>query len=339
MATDGQIYWSDTHQLADYLDNYHAGLDRQLASGVKGTEMISELYVPRSRLAGLHAAVRGDAIECGFDIIYGTVRLIERDHETVLAWAREPWACVVFNLHVDHTPEGIARAGDHFRRLIDRAIEQNGSYYLTYHRWATAAQARHCHPRLVEFLDRKRAYGPRWRVSERLVPASHNASGDSIMRRTTTLLARGCAGVHPRPPGCRWRKACSAEKPKITHELRLRDGSRVYGCIASESDTEVEFETIAGVRLVARRDQIVSLRRAQGRLHNGEFQPADPNNTRLFFGPTGRALPRGQVYLGMYEFVMPFVQVGITDRFSIGGGTPLVFGLGTRIRPAVLDHA
>jgi hypothetical protein len=27
----------------------------------------------------------------------------------------------------------------------------------------------------------------------------------------------------------------------------------------------------------------------------------------------------------MYEFIMPFVQVGVTDRFSIGGGTPLVF--------------
>jgi FAD/FMN-containing dehydrogenase len=160
MASDGQIYWSDTHQLAEYLDNYHEGLDRQLASGVKGTEMISELYVPRSRLPAFMSAVRADAIECGFDIIYGTVRLIEHDHETVLAWAREPWACIVFNLHVDHTPAGIARASDHFRRLIDRAIEQNGSYYLTYHRWATAAQARYCHPRLLEFLERKRACDP-----------------------------------------------------------------------------------------------------------------------------------------------------------------------------------
>ena len=160
MATDGQIYWSDTHQLAEYLDDYHDGVDRQLAARVKGTEMISELYVPRPRLPAFMAAVRADALEHGFDIIYGTVRLIERDHETVLAWAREPWACVVFNLHVDHTPAGIARAVDHFRRLIDRAIEQEGSYYLTYHRWATASQVRHCHPRLPEFCDRKRAHDP-----------------------------------------------------------------------------------------------------------------------------------------------------------------------------------
>ena len=160
MSTDGQIYWSDTHQLAEYRDNYHEDLDRQLAAPVKGTEMISELYVPRRRLPAFMGAVRADATRYGTDIIYGTVRLIERDADTLLAWAREPWACVVFNLHVDHTPAGIAAAADHFRRLIDRAIEHDGSYYLTYHRWATAGQARQCHPRLAEFLERKRRYDP-----------------------------------------------------------------------------------------------------------------------------------------------------------------------------------
>jgi len=115
-------------------------------------------------------------------------------------------------------------------------------------------------------------------------------------------------------------------EPPVTHELRLSDGSRVYGRITSESDTEVVFQTAAGVFLTARRDQIVALRKVDGRMRNGEFQPADPNTTRLFFGPTGRSLAKGQTYLGVYEFVLPFVQVGVTDRFSVGGGTPLVFG-------------
>jgi hypothetical protein len=35
----------------------------------------------------------------------------------------------------------------------------------------------------------------------------------------------------------------------------------------------------------------------------------------------------------VYEFLMPFVQVGVTDRFSIGGGTPLVFGFDEGERP------
>lgn len=110
----------------------------------------------------------------------------------------------------------------------------------------------------------------------------------------------------------------------VTHELRLRDGSRVYGRISSETDSEIVFETASGVMLTARRDQVVSLRKVDGQMRNGEFQPADPNNTRLFFGPTGKSLMKGQSYLGIY-YIVPFFQVGVTDRLSIGGGTPLVF--------------
>jgi FAD/FMN-containing dehydrogenase len=160
MATDGQLYWSDTHQLADYADGYHADLDRDLDAAAKGSEMIGELYVPRAALPEFMRAVRADARQHGIDIIYGTIRIIEEDDQTVLAWARQRWACVVFNLHVDHTPAGIAAAGTHFRLLIERARELGGSYYLTYHRWATAAQALACHPRLPEFIREKRRFDP-----------------------------------------------------------------------------------------------------------------------------------------------------------------------------------
>jgi FAD/FMN-containing dehydrogenase len=119
-ATDGQIYWSDSHQLADYHDGYHAALDRQLQAAPPGSEMITELYVPRHDLPRFMAEVAADFRQHGTPVIYGTVRLIERDAETFLAWAHQPWVCIIFNLHVDHTPDGIERAATAFRRLIDR---------------------------------------------------------------------------------------------------------------------------------------------------------------------------------------------------------------------------
>jgi FAD/FMN-containing dehydrogenase len=131
MATDGQVYWSDTHQLSEYPESYHVNLDAEPGGRVKGSEMITELYVPRPALPEFMHAVRTDARQYGVDIIYGTIRVIENDDETVLAWARQRWACVVFNLHVEHTAEGTAKAAADFRRLIDRAIECGGSYYLT----------------------------------------------------------------------------------------------------------------------------------------------------------------------------------------------------------------
>ena len=117
------------------------------------------------------------------------------------------------------------------------------------------------------------------------------------------------------------------------YELVLRDGSRMYGTIDQEDDTAIVFKTQSGATVNATRSDIVTLKKVSGSLADGDFMPADPNATRLFFAPTGRSLERGQVYLGVYEFVMPFVQVGVTRRFSIGGGTPLVFGFDERDRP------
>jgi hypothetical protein len=60
---------------------------------------------------------------------------------------------------------------------------------------------------------------------------------------------------------------------------------------------------------------------------------AAPNATRLFYGPTARTLPQGQGYVCVYELILPFVQYGVTDRISIGGGTPLWFGFDKGSRP------
>jgi len=148
LATTGQLYRSDAHQLALYDGAYHADVG-------PGSEMISELYVPRALLGDFMAAAAGELRGLEADVIYGTVRLIERDDESVLAWAREPWACVVFNLHVEHTRLGVERAAAAFRRLIDLSLDRGGSFYLTYHRWATREQLETAYPQLCDFLQAK----------------------------------------------------------------------------------------------------------------------------------------------------------------------------------------
>jgi len=116
--------------------------------------------------------------------------------------------------------------------------------------------------------------------------------------------------------------------PDVTQEVRLRDGTSAFGRVEAVDGTRVTFRTLAGATLSIDAADIVSLATVEGRASGTEFWKDDPNPTRLFFGPTGRPLKRGDVYLGVYEVFIPFVQVGITDRFSIGGGTPLVFGGG-----------
>jgi hypothetical protein len=143
------------------------------------------------------------------------------------------------------------------------------------------------------------------------------------MRSTTAalgVLLALAAGAHP------VRAQAAPDPPPVVQELTLNDGSRLYGVVVSRSAEEVVFRTTAGAVLRTPAARVVAIRPAPGRVRDGQFFPDDPNDTRLFFAPTGRALRRGEVYFGVHEILMPMVQVGITNRLSIGGGTPLVFG-------------
>jgi FAD/FMN-containing dehydrogenase len=122
--------------------------------------MITELYVPPARLVDFLEEARDDFRRHHVDLIYGTIRLAERDDESFLPWARDRTACVIFNLHTEHTPAGLIHAADAFRRLIDMASSRGGSYYLTYHRFARRDQVLACHPHFPDMLRAKRRYDP-----------------------------------------------------------------------------------------------------------------------------------------------------------------------------------
>lgn len=160
LSSNEQIYWSDTHQFSLYLDDYHSAIDARLRAGHCGSEMITELYVPRERLVEfMHSA--GEAMRThSADLIYGTIRLIQKDDETFLAWARENFACVIFNLHVEHTGAGITASRRTFLALIDLANAHGGSFFLTYHRYADAGQVSRAYPQFQGFLQAKRRRDP-----------------------------------------------------------------------------------------------------------------------------------------------------------------------------------
>jgi FAD/FMN-containing dehydrogenase len=158
LTTNRQVYWSDEHQMSIYPDYYHREIDRRLKT--KATEAITEIYCERGALERFMVDVAADARRNETEIIYGTVRLIEADRESFLAWAKKPYACVIFNLHVVHTPGGMRRASNAFRRLIDLGIKYGGSYYPTYHKYATRKQVETCYPQFAEFLKLKLKHDP-----------------------------------------------------------------------------------------------------------------------------------------------------------------------------------
>ncbi len=155
LGTSGQIYWSDMHQLSNVFEGYSAAV-----AGNRETEVITEVYVTRNSLIPFMADVRRDFVKHQVDMTYGTIRFVEQDSESFLPWATECSVCIVCNLHVTHTAEGINKARDDFRRIIERVIEHGGRFFLTYHRWATRDQVETCYPKFPAFLKKKLEYDP-----------------------------------------------------------------------------------------------------------------------------------------------------------------------------------
>ena len=155
LSTNGQTYWSDTNQLSPYLPDYAQQIRTQIG-GDESSLIITEIYVPRADLPDFLAQAAELLRSNRTIVIYGTVRLIEKDNESFLAWARKPYACIIFNLLTLHTPTGIQASARAFRGLIDLAIARGGSYYLTYHKFAKREQVMACYPQFKEFLELKR---------------------------------------------------------------------------------------------------------------------------------------------------------------------------------------
>lgn len=107
-------------------------------------------------------------------------------------------------------------------------------------------------------------------------------------------------------------------------EIRLTDGSVLFGRIIEDQGERVVVQTQSGATITLDRAQIASMSVVRGRLVDGQVWPNDPHATRLFFGPTARAIEQGEGYFGVYELFFPFVSYGLTDRFTISAGTPIV---------------
>lgn len=161
-----------------------------------------------------------------------------------------------------------------------------------------------------------------------------------MMLTITTAAGNGAGPLtaqEPRPEGKREAEAASTRPDTTaiasdTVEVRLADGSTLFGRIVEETATTIRLELLGGGTMEIRRDRIQSTRILAGLLVDGEVWRADPNATRLFFGPTGHSLRSGEGYFSVYELVAPFVAVGLGDRFTLAGGTPLIFGGGAEER-------
>ncbi len=105
-------------------------------------------------------------------------------------------------------------------------------------------------------------------------------------------------------------------------------GSSFVGRIVEIRDTEVVVESELGSQTIP----ISKIREVReilaSKMRGGKYWFPNPNATRLFLGPTGRMLRKGQGYFSDVYLFFPSFGWGITDNISLGLGMSLFPGLG-----------
>jgi FAD/FMN-containing dehydrogenase len=158
LAKDGNVEWSDLHQLSTYVPGYHSDIEKRLEAGSEGADLIVEVYVPRGELIPYLEEARRILLGGELPLVYGVIRFIEKDKDTYLAWAKKPYACVIFTPHTSGEPKALQKTGETCRQLMRAATKRGGSFYLTYNRFATREDLTWAYPQFTEFLAMKRKY-------------------------------------------------------------------------------------------------------------------------------------------------------------------------------------
>ena len=160
LALDGNVEWSDLRQLSTYPVGYHKDIEKRLGAEFEGADLILEVDVPRNELIAYLEDARHLLLTSEIPLVYGTVRFIEQDRDSFLAWAKKLYACVIFTMHSSSEARALRKTGELCRQLMRGGTKRGGSFYLTYNRFVTREELDSAYPQFGEFLLLKKKYDP-----------------------------------------------------------------------------------------------------------------------------------------------------------------------------------
>ena len=127
----------------------------------KDTDIIQEYYVPVENFVPFMDRFRADPARRRHERaeLDGALRDPERTPALAYAPDEEVFAIIQMS-NVGLSAEAQAHAAEVTRQLVDAAIENGGTYYLTYQLYPTPEQLHRAYPNAGRAFERKRFYDP-----------------------------------------------------------------------------------------------------------------------------------------------------------------------------------
>jgi FAD/FMN-containing dehydrogenase len=143
------------------------------------TFVLQEYFVPVARMSEFAPRMAEILRRHHVNVINISIRHSRPDPGTYLAWARSEVFCFVIYYKQGTSESAQREVRIWTRELIDRAIEEGGSYYLPYQILATKEQFHAAYPRAWEFFKLKGRVDPENKFRNRLWDAYYEPSDGS----------------------------------------------------------------------------------------------------------------------------------------------------------------
>jgi FAD/FMN-containing dehydrogenase len=124
------------------------------------TDILHEYFVAPARFAEFVKACQAVIPASYQQLLNITLRFVNTDRDSVLAYAPEPRIAAVMLFSQEKTVRGESDMARMTQALIDRVLDIGGTYYLPYRPHATLAQLSRGYPRVPAFVAAKRAADP-----------------------------------------------------------------------------------------------------------------------------------------------------------------------------------
>jgi len=126
----------------------------------RNTDILQEYFIPTENFVGFIDGLKKISQEENINLLSVTIRHVSENNDAFLSYSKQDSFAVVLYINQGLSEKEKDKAEKWTQKLVDLAIENNGTYYLTYQLYPTQKQIRQVYPEIDSFFLEKKKHDP-----------------------------------------------------------------------------------------------------------------------------------------------------------------------------------
>lgn len=124
----------------------------------RSTDILQEYFIPTESFVSFIDDLKSIIQDEDINLLSVTIRHIPENKEVFLSYSKQDSFAIVLYINQGLSEKEKEKAEKWTQKLVDLAIENNGTYYLTYQLYPTQEQIREVYPEIDDFFSEKKKY-------------------------------------------------------------------------------------------------------------------------------------------------------------------------------------